>query len=331
MKKPAHFLSRYDTVLFDMDGVLTSEQRYWDAAVLTVYEYLHRDFDPSWAMDNVAALRKNILHNDETLVYLKNAGVNSNWDTTYAVLSAALILGVTDDFAPVHDYLTSLGMDALELYDFLADKSPLGKRGGGAYDACVMVFQQWFLGDKLFAENFSTPQRLKGKPGLIWHETPVIGLERIAGVLKTLSEAGLSLGVGTGRVHMEITYPLDAWDIRRYFDDNRLITYSEVIAAERALGGQTLTKPHPYMFLKGMLGKDYDDRKITTGDYDKSLAAKTLVVGDAGADILAAHSGGMDFAAVLTGVSGQNARSYFEGAGAAYILDDVTGLIEGVE
>ena len=37
------FLNKYDTVIFDLDGVITSEQCYWDAAALTVWEYLHSD------------------------------------------------------------------------------------------------------------------------------------------------------------------------------------------------------------------------------------------------------------------------------------------------
>ena len=32
---------RYDTVIFDMDGVITSEEMYWNAAALTVYEYIN--------------------------------------------------------------------------------------------------------------------------------------------------------------------------------------------------------------------------------------------------------------------------------------------------
>jgi phosphoglycolate phosphatase-like HAD superfamily hydrolase len=105
------------------------------------------------------------------------------------------------------------------------------------------------------------------------------------------------------------------------------VTYTEVINAEKKLPGATLTKPNPYMFLKGMLGLDYDDGAIVNGDYDASSAAETLVVGDAGADILAARAGGMDFAAVLTGVSGQNAREYFEQQNSTYIIDDISGLV----
>ena len=39
--KPAPFLEKYDTILFDMDGVITSEEMYWKAAALIVHEFLH--------------------------------------------------------------------------------------------------------------------------------------------------------------------------------------------------------------------------------------------------------------------------------------------------
>ena len=37
----APFMKKYDTVLFDMDGVITSEESYWNIAAMTVVEQLH--------------------------------------------------------------------------------------------------------------------------------------------------------------------------------------------------------------------------------------------------------------------------------------------------
>ena len=66
------------------------------------------------------------------------------------------------------------------------------------------------------------------------------------------------------------------------------------------------------------------------GGYDKAKIKTTLVVGDAGADILAAQAMGADFCAVLTGIQGERARGYFEKLGANYILKSVEDfLVEG--
>ncbi len=54
-----------------------------------------------------------------------------------------------------------------------------------------------------------------------------------------------------------------------------------------------------------------------------------LVVGDSLADLLAARQMGCRFAAVLTGLSGKDARSEFEKHQADYILDSVLDIQEG--
>ena len=49
-----------DKIVFDMDGVITSEYDYWEAAALTVYEllYSHKyygvgNIDRRWCHDNL--------------------------------------------------------------------------------------------------------------------------------------------------------------------------------------------------------------------------------------------------------------------------------------
>ena len=328
MNKAAPFMHNYSTILFDLDGVITSEKRYWDAAVLTVYEYLNPSVSPEYAMANRDSIRKNIFYNDKLLLYLKNKGVNSNWDLTYIILSAALILGVRDDFSRVYDYILRLDLDAMGLYDFFGETGPLGKRGGKEYDNCVLVFQQWYLGDSLFGQIYRKEPRIKGKSGLCRYEEPVIALKDITLVLKTLHGEGFTLGIGSGRVGFEAVPTLEAWDLLKYLDQDRIITYDYIIEAEKTTGEKPLTKPNPYTFIKGMLGKNYSDADIVKSKYDKSVAKKTLVVGDAGADMFSAQAAGMDFAAVLTGISGQRAVKYFSDHRATYILRDITKLIE---
>ncbi len=58
------------------------------------------------------------------------------------------------------------------------------------------------------------------------------------------------------------------------------------------------------------------------------MVKKTLVVGDAGADILAAKAMGAGFCAVLTGIQGEKAREYFKSLNAEYILNSVEDFLE---
>ncbi|HEY4386488.1 MAG TPA: HAD family phosphatase, partial [Ktedonobacteraceae bacterium] len=88
-------------VIFDLDGVITSEEAYWDTAGLVVHEllyspqYWHIDpsvdhYLPAQSAEESRRLSRQIL--PETLILdLKARSVNSNWDTCYAGFSLYLI------------------------------------------------------------------------------------------------------------------------------------------------------------------------------------------------------------------------------------------------
>jgi len=329
MRKLAPFLDQFDIVLFDMDGVITSEQRYWDAAALSVYELLNDrvGLSAEYMMQNVVDIRKKLFCDDRTISVLKERGVNSNWDLTYIVLAVAMMLNTNHDFEAVYNYIVNKDLNALEMYEFLGKNSPAGFRGGELYNEGIKCFQGWYLGDEMFTEITGEHPILRGKKGLMAGEIPILPVEQMREVIKALYDAGKTIGIGTGRIYYEILEPLKNWGIMEYFDSNRCITYSDVQSAEETLGNVTLTKPHPYMFLKGMLGCDYSDEKIVSGEYSRDLIKKTLVVGDAGADILAAKAVGMPFAAVLTGVSGERARGYFKEQKAEYIFNSIADFV----
>ncbi len=349
MKKPIDILGKYDIILFDMDGVVTSEQQYWNSSALTAHEYINSDVyygdrklapaDIGLMRGHIAEIRNQLFCNDDTIRLLKERGVNSNWDLTYLTIAAALLLRQNDKvvrFNRVHSYLSELNMNAFEMYDFIGKElaEQLGlplevtRRNGELWIGAVSCFQEWYLGDELFKKINGREPLTYGKRGFINDELPLHDLDRITEFLETLHNSGKTLGVGTGRIFYEIEMPFNRWDIMKYFDPNRLICYSDIEAAEAKLSGVTLSKPHPYMFLKGVFGKDYPDADIVSGNYDKEELRRALVVGDAGADILAAQAAGIDFAAVLTGVSGENARQYFVDNNADYIFSDVLELVQ---
>ncbi|MDO5397262.1 MAG: HAD hydrolase-like protein [bacterium] len=338
------FLNKYDTVIFDMDGVMTSEQNYWNSAALTVWEYLHLNteehihINPKECMKNLKKIRAKVFCNDELISVLKNKGVNSNWDLGYVtVLLTWIVHGrcVPEDFGSVLEYAGTLGDNILDEYDRLADKahkksgfdSDWMKRGDLMWNTMHLMFQEWFLGDELFKEQYGhTPAFNEGKPGLLFSEEPIVDKEKLTELLRELSESK-RVCTGTGRPYIEILQPVTDWGIRQYFAEDGLCNYNHVAEAERKLGNNALTKPHPYMFLKALYGTDYDDEKIINGDYDSERIKRTIIVGDAGSDILAAKAMGADFCAVLTGVNGKAARRYFENLNSEYILDSVTDML----
>lgn len=91
-------------VIFDIDGVLLSEERYFDVSALTVWELLYspkymglpaeqEDFRADTVTEGqIASCRSTVWGNDKLLTWLKARGINSNWDMVHADLITILWL-----------------------------------------------------------------------------------------------------------------------------------------------------------------------------------------------------------------------------------------------
>ena len=107
-------------VIFDVDGVLFSEERYYDVSGLTVWEILFgkdymglateaEDFDAAKVTDGqIAAIRSRVYGKETLFEWLKNHGINSNWDMVHAALVTMIaLMGETyrlrtgGDFLPI--------------------------------------------------------------------------------------------------------------------------------------------------------------------------------------------------------------------------------------
>jgi phosphoglycolate phosphatase-like HAD superfamily hydrolase len=81
-------------IVFDLDGVITSEAAYWDAAGLTLGELMYSphywNLDGGNVGDASRSLSRAIFPEPEILA-LKARSINSNWDTTYAAVCLRLV------------------------------------------------------------------------------------------------------------------------------------------------------------------------------------------------------------------------------------------------
>ncbi len=336
---------KFHTILFDLDGVITGEQAYWKAAALTVYEYFHEDLElnSEFCYENADSIMDTVFSYQETVVTLKSLGLNSNWDLAYAVILTTDILkseGIEDEeiFGLVSDFLTEKNILAPELLEVLAQEYeeifnyPEGyaRKGGEFYDGIVKKFQHWYLGDDGYVAQYgeSVPME-KGATGLVDAEEPLLGLSETQALLRSLHHAGFSLGIGSGRPRQELERPLKNWGVFDCFDSTRIVSYDDVLFwqkqyAEQYQTDEKLVKPHPFQFVKGALGTEFSLEHLQ----NKQDFSRVLVVGDALCDLIAAHDAGCKFCAVLTGVDGKDARTFFENMGADYILEDATELPE---
>lgn len=87
-------------IIFDMDGVITGEECYWDAAALVVWEMLVGEhflglrpaeglppFNPEVEAREIARIRKTIFQDDRVISLIKEKAVNSNSDLAYFVFT----------------------------------------------------------------------------------------------------------------------------------------------------------------------------------------------------------------------------------------------------
>ncbi len=337
MCKLLSLFDKYDNIIFDMDGVITTEQQYWNAAALTVWEFLYskdyygdRELSAEEMFKNTLKIREEVFFDDKIIGCLKNKGVNSNWDLAYVVISLCLI-HKTCDFSKIYEICKNFSDNILDEYEKIASAlskvlSISCKRNEELWQKIMIVFQEWYLGE-YFEESYKKEPLLKGKKGFISKEEPIVKKDILIDVLSSLKTENKRLSVATGRLIDELITPIKNFGIYDLFQKDAIITYDYVKDAEEKFL-VNLTKPHPYIFIKSMLGKDYQDKKIIDNDFDKNIISRTLIVGDAGADLFASKAMGCDFLAVLTGVMGEKGRKYFQENGATYILSSIKDFLK---
>ncbi|MCL6455156.1 MAG: hypothetical protein K6T78_16265, partial [Alicyclobacillus sp.] len=226
------------TILFDIDGVLLSEESYFDASALTVWELLTSPsylglsvpglpaYRPDPDARTIRAIRSAVFDDDRVLDFMKQRGINANWDMVYLQFAAQLAAaweaaGVGMPTRWTVDGLRALG-PALdggavqfaaipEWFHGCADKADLfartaerlqGPDAHALWDIGREAFQAWYLGD----EHYEGPP--SGKRGFLQQEVPLVPADAISRLLSTLRGAGFRLGIATGRPRLETYVPL---------------------------------------------------------------------------------------------------------------------------
>jgi phosphoglycolate phosphatase-like HAD superfamily hydrolase len=367
------------TILFDVDGVLLSEEHYFDASALTVWEMLiscnylglaPEKFKTNYNEEEIKELREQVFEKDSILKFMKSRGLNANWDMIYLSFCHQLIhlLSQVKDYefekinkwcqAPINrETLLEVGrvlsnyriqMDfslfveefarseatKQELFNYLNElaKEKLGIdtsifKKGELWSVCEHVSQEWYVGDNHVFASTGRPSVQTGKTGFLANETTLAPRREIDELFQFLNAEGFTIGIGTGRPELETIQPFQHLDWLKNFDENRIITADDVLKAEEQLPERmSLSKPHPFTYIMGLLGKETSLQQCLNTRLPLENAVTVLVVGDSLADLLAARKLGCQFAAVLTGLSGKDARSDFEKHAADYILDSVLDI-----
>jgi phosphoglycolate phosphatase-like HAD superfamily hydrolase len=363
-------------IVFDLDGVITSEEAYWVTAGLVLHELLYSPrywnisrstitYHPVTTPEECLRLSHETLP-EAVILKFKALAINSNWDTCYTAVaicvidllaklpekSALLPLRLWDAnwiaafrqaLAQVEGPIT-ISLEAFRRFEASIAQGCMGlevihhlnryasvvlghqiegvfARYSPSWKLCRDLFQEWYLGDDLYMQEYGYAPTQTGKRGCICFERPLLPVEDLRRTLETLRSRGYILGVATGREGQEAILPLIKYGLFEYFDEARIVTYAEVAQAEARLDGQgepcSLVKPHPYSFLLAA-NPDYQP------DQPVKLDGSFLVVGDSPSDIYGGHAAGATTIAVLTGARTTEARISLEQSLPNFIVEDVT-------
>ncbi|GCE02901.1 HAD family hydrolase [Dictyobacter aurantiacus] len=368
-----------NVVVFDLDGVITSEEAYWITAGLVLHEIaysprywnLHRveSYVPPATAEDCDRLSHEVLP-VEIMLGFKARSINSNWDTCYAAVSVCLVdlLSRLPDRSAlfplqpwdahwVERFRRSLGQlegeevsirscyellkqapfqnySGFELFERLNQYASelLGQPVEGVFaryspfwKLCQDLFQEAYLGDQLFEQEYHHAPSQPARYGCIYLEKPILDVEVLRATLQTLRKQGYTLGVATGRPGREAIVPLQNYGLFEYFDPARVMTHAEVAQAEerlRSRGDNTsLVKPHPYQFLAAADPAYQPHQPLPA-------RGSFIVVGDTTSDVRGGHAAGALVIAVLTGAMTLEARRLLEESQPDFMIPDVTRVPE---
>jgi phosphoglycolate phosphatase-like HAD superfamily hydrolase len=352
-------------LIFDLDGVITSEEKYWNTARLTAWELLCQPqalglanyFGAQLAAPAAVLAAGEAVISTDFITELKNRAVNSNWDLTFFVFSLQLI-GVLKQLPPedlevlctsgvqleegLAEYLQTIGHIALNypidpfisqqiIQEFWKESAEL--RGTAVQDY-VPLFAQQILGQdlgifrshsalwQLCYQNFQA--WYEGDKGYVLPEdATVLPVAEIRSVLAALA-GKYKLAIATGRPRNETIPPLTTMGLIEYFDPARIVTYDEVLVAEKLVDIK-LGKPHPFIVLKAIYPEAMD---LDLLQPVFSLHPQVAYIGDAASDVAAALAAGCGSIGVLTGFGKdlEYKRRLLSGMGCDRIIPSVLDL-----
>ncbi len=324
-------------LIFDLDGVITSEQKYWNTSRLTVWELISRSpylnlpnyFGADLARPAQVLAAADRIIDTQFITELKNRAVNSNWDLTFFVFSLHLIgilqqadISAIDQAAvgelPIAEQLALIGramanksIDGNKIQQLIQQFWAATKElQGTAVQEYVAVFAAQVLGQSLAIfnsenndlwalcyHNFQAWYEAKKEYQLPDDET-VLDTEQIRQTLALLANH-YTLGIATGRPRLETIEPLTALSLLPYFAADRIVTYDEVLGAEASLNSSLkLGKPHPFIVLQAIYPQlNLTETLAKIGEQHSQVA----YIGDAASDVVAAQAANCLSIGVLTG------------------------------
>jgi phosphoglycolate phosphatase-like HAD superfamily hydrolase len=328
-----NLMDNLELLVFDLDGVITSEQKYWNTARLTVWEMLCQPhylglveyFGGGLTTPDLVLAQGEAVISTDFITELKNRAVNSNWDLTFFVVSLQVVAILAQmnsvDLLVVQEEENLI--EQLEAISYLCKKQSIDRSHnqqiiqrfwqesidlkGAAVQDYVPIFAQQILGQNLgLFRSHSALWQLCYQNFQAWYEgnkgyqlpddETVLPVADIKQVLEKLTQR-YKLAIATGRPRSETIQPLTKLGLIKYFEADRIVTYDEVLTAEQLVNIK-LGKPHPFIVLKAIYPNVTD---VELMQMSNNAHSRVAYVGDAASDVAAAKAAGCWSIGVLTG------------------------------
>ena len=167
--------SKWDAVVFDMDGVLVDVSKSYRQAIKLTAQYV---------LQNKYGLQISIT--DRDIEAMKSIpGFNNDWDLSFALIK---LLSKDISRKDFKQNISVLSEKIKTSVDYLATKD---------------IFQSYYLGTKLFKKLYKRSAPISSQTGLIKNETLLLDLS----ILKKITEK-YKVGVATGRPKFEALFAL---------------------------------------------------------------------------------------------------------------------------
>ncbi|HQB11775.1 MAG: Pyrophosphatase PpaX [Candidatus Omnitrophica bacterium ADurb.Bin292] len=263
---------KFDAVLFDIDNVLVDTRRsYLEAIRYTVEIFLTHGDVPFFSKSSSGKMPE-LLSTHDVEKFKMLGGFNDDWDCCYGILVYLLSLPVTNRTIEALKKASNFDKLVKSVKERPLKVSGItaiyGRPSTLVIEKVARIFQEVYLGKDIFPRLTHNKMRYWKKRGLIDREKPIFK----SPLLQKIKDAGMKLGICTGRSSYEAAYALKAFGMDKLFD---AITTMDDVKQEERLKRESLRKPHPFSLLK------------TTEKLGKKL--HYLYVGDLPDDVLAAN------------------------------------------
>ena len=319
-------------IVFDMDGVLIDvSNSYRDTVRQTAGLFFslagHADElpEPLFDLSDLAEVKH-------------SGGLNNDWDLScqvisllYTTMDKAAISASDDPWSYYRENISRC--DVRRMADFLkSTRAPLqallkqhGKKTEpfiarlyqgdvGSGNIIKQIFQEIYLGEKLFISTYARSPEMYHSEGYILRENLLIDRS----ILDDLSKQNI-VAIATGRPRAEAYYPLEHFNLKDYFS----IIYSldDCLHEEQRLLKETgkkvsLSKPHPFML---------DTIAENTGE----AVNEYFYIGDMPDDMQAAKNSRTGFKGIgilISAADKEILRKHLTQAGADHIVEDFNAL-----